>query len=197
MNTEYCFNHHELEPFYNRYFSFKSLGLFNVNMPSFSIRCVGGEKEIYTCNMLANQMRRKTTIEYVGDPDAPDLDFFGNPSKTCFVTLYDNYDTEPTITLGDILQNYYNTLDFWNRYNIPPVWRYLTVDKSGIFLHTHEPNFIELFFSERWYTEKVVHNINFLGDEGEYEITDNFLNTNELRRFFDPFPDTLKILERN
>lgn len=197
MNSEYCFNHHELEPFYNRYFSFKSLGLFNVNMPSFSIRCVGGKKEIYTCNMLANQMRRKTTIEYVGDPDAPDLDFFGNPNKTCFVTLYDNYDTEPTITLGDILQNYYNTLDFWNRFNIPPVWRYLTVDKSGIFLHTHEPNFIELFFSEYWYTEKIVSNINFIGDEGEYEITDNFLNTNELRRFFDPFPDTLKILDRN
>ena len=194
MNSEYCFNHYELDSFYNRYFSFKSLGLFNVNMPSFSICCVGGKKEIYACNMLANQMRRKTTIEYVSDPD---LDFFGNPSKTCFVTLYDNYGTEPTITLGDILQNYYNTLDFWNRFNIPPVWRYLTVDKSGIFLHTHKPYFVELFFSERWYTEKIVPNINFIGDEGEYEITDNFLNTNELRRFFDPFLDTLKILDRN
>lgn len=166
------FDDNQLQDLYY-HFHCKRVRIIDKDMPSFTIHCTPDDVSLSYCAQLAKDLKRKIFFAF---------DYFDHYT----VTFYDNNNTEPKIDLFDLLQEYYNKPDFWNKFNINEKYNFLVVNKNyTVVAYIYRPT----FYNDKWFhvnEEDMIDEPFRLSKEESKIIID----------YMEDFDNSLKIIKR-
>lgn len=175
----------QLEKLYNRFDDYEFFDL----PASFLFRCKADEEDVLTyCAKLSEKMKRK--LSFVKTID-------GYIDITFHDESYDNKSNKP-LDLLDCIHNGLKTAGrlLWSDYLINKKWRYMTVDRKQVLLHTHKPYFDESY--DRWTITKLTLEEAFASgvDPHVFELPKDVFNVEELLELLDLFDPRYILFER-
>lgn len=126
MNTEEFYNE-QIADLYEHLLCGRS-SILSKNMVSFTLHCTDDADGLKHCALIASLLERKVFFEssVIGDYK---------------VTFYDEEENEPDKDLFDILQEYFNSSNFWQQFKIPKKYKYMVVNGDKVFAFEERPWF--------------------------------------------------------
>lgn len=131
MDTEY-FENEQIADLHEHLLC-RTSSILSKNMVSFTLHCTDDADGLRHCALIASLLERKVFFErsVIGDYK---------------VTFYDEEENEPESDLFDILQEYFNSSNFWQQFKIPKKYKYMVINNNKVFAFKERP----WFYNGKW-----------------------------------------------